>query len=261
MTTDFFADFPENLQYSEHVMNKDIYSSMMITVFPRIWSCAKISWPSDHPAASIFRVSPHQTLLFVLENLIYIYFFSVICVNGISLIYANFSFSWSCINWETFLAHLFLYVCDYENKVNFHCCHEFKSCILNLTNSMEQTPYWEDSSCLASQEHRCHSWIPLVHCCVHRTELHDHSPEQLNAVHALKVNFLKIHCNYILPSASTSTSHSWCQKFCMNFSSPWYVRHVALTLLKLITLTILGEKYKLWSSLLCNFLYTVKCTS
>jgi hypothetical protein len=120
---------------------------------------------------------------------------------------------------------------------------------------MELSPYWENNSYSVSQENHCFSWIPLVHYCVNRIQLQDHSPEPLNSVHALTVNFLKVYCNFILPS--TSPSHNWCLKFGMHFSSPWHVQRATLTVLKLIILTLFGETYKLWSSLLCNLLYPV----
>src|SRR5215471_11386544 len=87
-------------------------------------------------------------------------------------------------------------------------------------------------------------------------------PSQLHPVPTTSSNFLKVHLNIILPP--TSGSPQWPLSLRFPHQHPVHpsllphTRHMPahLILLDLTTRTILGEKYRFFSSSLCNFLHS-----
>ena len=73
---------------------------------------------------------------------------------------------------------------------------------------MEQSPFWETNTSLASQEIRRVLWNPKVHYRIHKTPPPVPILNQINPVHAASFHFLNIYCNIIFPSMSMSSKWS-----------------------------------------------------
>jgi hypothetical protein len=127
-----------------------------------------------------------------------------------------------------------------------------------LTNSMEQSPS-EAKSRSASQEPIRVLCNPKVHYRLHKSPPLICIRCHLNLVYTFILN-LHIHFNIILPPTLRSSKYSVSMKFPdQNFASISHFHHVYyvpiyFVLRGLISLTKRGEKCKLWSFSLYNFL-------
>jgi hypothetical protein len=98
-------------------------------------------------------------------------------------------------------------------------------------------------------------WNPNVHHHVYKGPLMDTILSQLNPVRHVDPYLPKVQLNVILPP--TPRSSQWSLAFGPPNQNPVCLRATCpahLNLLDLITLTIFGEEYRLWSSSSCNFL-------
>ena len=107
-----------------------------------------------------------------------------------------------------------------------------------------------------------HLWNPRVPHCIHKCPPSFPILSQLHPVHTTLSNFLKINFNIILPS--TSWSPQWPLSFRLPHQHPAqpsilpHTRHLNAHFIRLdfTTRTILGKKYRSFSSSLCSFLHS-----
>jgi hypothetical protein len=125
---------------------------------------------------------------------------------------------------------------------------------------MQQRPAWEADNYLASKEIPSLLWNTQLHYRAHKSPPPVYNLSQMNPFHTLRPDFLKTHCNIVLPS--TPMSSEW--SIPLRFSSQNVVRICCipcasyvplpshLILLHLINLIIFSKKHKLRSFSLCK---------
>ena len=132
-----------------------------------------------------------------------------------------------------------------------------------LTNSMEPSPSWEANRYSASQEIPHFSWNLKIHYCIHKSLPPVPTLRQINPIQTPSPSHvLKIRCNIILPS--TSSSYKWSllpmfpnQNHVNTSSSPTRASYpVHLILLVLITQIMFGEEHSYTSCSLYCFFHT-----
>jgi len=114
----------------------------------------------------------------------------------------------------------------------------------NLSNSMEQSPYWEANRHSTSQEIPCLLWKPEVHYRVHKIPSQDAILNPTHQVHNFPPHFHKFHSNVTIPS--TSRSFEWSLPFRFSDKNFVFIYHFSLRatyptnliLLTLITIMI-----------------------
>ena len=127
---------------------------------------------------------------------------------------------------------------------------------------MVQSPFWEANWFAAREEIPRISWNPKVHYRTHKRPPPVSILGQPNPVHIPTSHLLEIHPHIIHPSTPRSPQWSFSLRFPHQdpihpLSSPIHSTCPAhLILLDFITRTILDEKYKSFSSSLCNLLYS-----
>jgi len=126
---------------------------------------------------------------------------------------------------------------------------------------------WEANSRSANQEIPHLLWNPKVHYHVHNNLPLVSILSQLHLVHTFSPYFPKIHSDVILPSTPRSSECSLPFRlsdqilYAFLISPTHATRPAHSTLLDLLTLIIIGETYKLWSSSLYSLLQTPTTSS
>jgi hypothetical protein len=123
---------------------------------------------------------------------------------------------------------------------------------------MKLSPSWQAASCAATQELHSILWNPKVHYRVYTISRSVLILSQINPVHTtpsyLRSILISTHLRLGLPSGLFPSSFPTNILHAFLFSQ---IRATCLAhriLFDFTNLTILGEKYKLWSSSLCSFL-------
>ena len=122
------------------------------------------------------------------------------------------------------------YYIQWQKKCVSACAGYLRPCIHTylLTQSMEQSPYWEANRFSATQEIPRILRNPKVHYRSHTCPTPVSTLSQLDPVHNHISHFLKIHFNIILPftpGSPSGFSHVSPPKPCMHLYSPPYVLH------------------------------------
>jgi len=87
-------------------------------------------------------------------------------------------------------------------------------------------------------------------------------PILINSFHTFSTYFIKVHSNIIFPSTLRFSNWSLSLRFssqnfvCISHIPMWDTCTTHFYVFELITLTIFGEAYKLWSSSLCPLLHS-----
>ena len=134
--------------------------------------------------------------------------------------------------------------------------------VLNLiTYTMEMSPSWEGNRFSASQAIPGTLWKLKVHYRSHNSPLPVPTLSQIYQGHTPTFHFLKIHLIIILPSTSRSSTWSLSIRFPhqnLVYASPLIHTRYMLrpSHSQFYHPTILGEKYRSFSSSLCSILHT-----
>jgi hypothetical protein len=132
----------------------------------------------------------------------------------------------------------------------------------HITNSMQHSPPWEANSHSASQNILRLLWNLKVHCHVHNSLPLFPTLSQMNPVHTFPTYFSQIHSNIILLSTPRSSKRFPTEILHALLIHPKPATCPSLLILRyLMTLTIFGEAYKLWSSSLRSLLQSPAISS
>jgi hypothetical protein len=124
---------------------------------------------------------------------------------------------------------------------------------------MQQSPSWKANRFSRSQEIPHILWSPKIHYHIHKCLSPGPILSQHDPVHTPTSYFLKIHLNIILPSTPGGLFPSGfpTKTLYTPLLSPKHTTCPAhLILLDFITQTIMGEKYRSFSSSLCSFFHS-----